>query len=140
MVDINSLTDDERKEYELYLRLKESPEFEVLPLPARWYKLFDIPPVKAVSVKDFIESRYTLKCAFAPKDLPPIIIDEPQQNGKLVEILKEEPIDVKVVEVPYDPKAYRTEEEILEMAKQLENKDKTDDTFTMEFKSAPNQS
>lgn len=122
MVDITTLTESERKEYEMYLRMKESPEFEVLPIPARWYSLFNIPPMKAVSVRDFIQSQYTLKCAFAPKDLPPIIITEPLQNGKVVKLLEEEPIEVKVVQLPYDPNVQKTEEEILELAKQFEAK------------------
>lgn len=120
MVDITQFTEQEKEEYELYLKIKNSPEFGILPLPARWYEKFDIPPVKHMSVRDFIESRYTLKCAFAPKDLDPIIINEPQQNGKLVKFIEEEPIPVKIVELPYDPNVRRTEEEIVALAKQSE--------------------
>lgn len=115
MVDTTHFTEEEKQEYELFLKIKNSPEYGILPLPARWYEKFDIPPLKHTSVRDFIESRYTIKCAFAPKDLEPIIIDEPQQNGKVVPFIEEAPIPVEIVETPYDPKVRRTEEEILEL-------------------------
>lgn len=117
MVDTTHFTEEEKQEYELFLRIKNSPEYGILPLPARWYEKFDIPPLKHNTVKEFVESRYTINCAFAPKDLDPIIIDEPQQNGKVVPLIEEAPIPVHIVETPYEPKVRRTEEEILELVK-----------------------
>lgn len=117
MIDTVNFTEEEKKEYELFLQIKNSAEYGILPLPARWYEKFGVPPVKHMTVREFYESNYTLNCAFASKDLPPLIIDEPLQNGKLVELIKEEPIPITVVETPYDPKVRRTEEEILELVK-----------------------
>jgi hypothetical protein len=42
-----------------------------------------------------------MQCAIAPKDLPTICIKEPQQNGKLVEMLPPEKIDIEVRSRPY---------------------------------------
>ena len=85
----------------LYNELKTLPDFECLPLPFHWFKKFGIEPRSATTPKEFIDSNYTLKIASAPKDLPAIIIDEPQQNGKLVEVQPPEDIKVEVISRPY---------------------------------------
>ena len=104
-----SLNDLAIDEDALYNELKDLPDFLSLPLPARWFKKYNIPPIEVGSTKEFIESGYTLKQMFAPKDLPPIIINEPQRdasgNIKLVKYVEPEPIDVKVVSRPYKPDA-----------------------------------
>jgi hypothetical protein len=87
----------------LYNELKELPDFDCLPLPARWFKKYNIPPVEVINPHNFIESRYTVKCQFAPKDLAPLIINEPQQGGKLVEVLPPEDIKVETISKPFDP-------------------------------------
>lgn len=85
----------------LYAELRALPDFECMPLPARWFKKYNIPPVKATNTKEFIDSNYTMKCSIAPKDLPPIFINEPQQNGKLVAIHPPEDIKVETISRPY---------------------------------------
>ena len=61
----------------MYAQLKDLPDFECLPLPASWFKKYGIPPREATAPREFIESNYTMRMAIEPKDLPPIIIDEP---------------------------------------------------------------
>jgi len=99
----------EEQQDELYNSLKDLPDFRNLPLPAKWFKKYNIPPIEAGSTKEFIDSKYTIQCMFAPKDLPPLIINEPQRdlsgNIKLVKVLPPEEIEVKVISRPYDPEA-----------------------------------
>lgn len=92
-------TDEERK---LYEALKDLPDFECFPIPQSWFKKFNIPPRNPVSVRDYIHSNYAMNMAVAPKDLPPLIIDKPQQNGKLVEMAPAEEVPVEVVSRPFD--------------------------------------
>ena len=82
-------------EEELYAQLKELPDFECFPLPERWFKKFNIPPVKAEDPKSFME--YKLKETQKHYDLPPIIIDEPQRNGELFKVFPPEEIKVDIV-------------------------------------------
>lgn len=96
-------------EDKLYEELKTLPDFLNLPLPARWFKKYNIPPIESEPIREFIKSNYTFNCMFAPKDLPAIIINEPQRdtsgNIKLVKYVEEEPIKVDVISRPYDPDA-----------------------------------
>ena len=93
----------------LYNSLKDLPDFRNLPLPAKWFKKYNIPPIEAGSTKEYLDSQYTVKCMFAHKDLPPLIINEPVRdasgNIKLVKIHEPEKIEVKVISRPYDPNA-----------------------------------
>ena len=82
-------------------QLKQLPDFECYVLPATWYRKFGLEPPAPVDTRSFMESNYTMKCAIAPKDLPPIVISKPQQNGKLVEMAPPEKIDVEVRSRPY---------------------------------------
>ena len=41
---------------ELFEMMKTHPEFKNLPLPASWFKKFNLEPVKARNFKEFIES------------------------------------------------------------------------------------
>jgi hypothetical protein len=93
------MTPDE--EEQLYHELKTQPDFDCLPLPTTWFKRFNIPPRTATNTKDFIESDYTMRCASEPKDLPPLIIDEPQKEGQLVEVPHEEPVTLEVINRPF---------------------------------------
>jgi hypothetical protein len=90
-----------QEEIALYNELKTLPDFESLPLPSHWFKAFNIPPVSAITPKEFMASGYTFKKMYEPKDLPPIIINEPQQGGKLVKMVEEEPIKVEVKSRPF---------------------------------------
>ena len=99
-------TIDEEAEDQLYALLKDLPDFLNYPLPARWFKKYNIAPLEPTNVRDYIHSNYTFKCMYAPKDLPPIIINQPQRdlsgNIKLVKMVEEAPIEVEVVSKPYD--------------------------------------
>jgi hypothetical protein len=85
----------------LFQELRQLPDFDCLPLPSHWYKKYNINPVTVPSTREFLESAHTLKCAVGQKDLPPIFINEPQQNGKLVTIFPPEDIKVEVVSRPF---------------------------------------
>lgn len=102
----NQLSDLE--EDKLYEILKEQPDFDCLPLPARWFKKYNIPPREATDFASFVNSRYTLRCAFSPKDLPPLILKEPIKdasgNVRLVQMAPIEEIPIEVVQKPYDVK------------------------------------
>lgn len=93
------ITDEERQ---LYEALKQLPDFECFPIPQSWFKKFNIPPRNPMSVREYIHENYAMKMAVAPKDLPPIIIDEPQQGGKLVEVPAVEDIPVEVISRPFE--------------------------------------
>jgi hypothetical protein len=99
---------DEEAEDQLYNQLKDLPDFLNYPLPARWFKKYNIPPIEPTNVSDYIHSNHAFKMMFAPKDLPAIIIDKPQTdlsgNIKLVKMVDVEPVQVEVVSKPYEPK------------------------------------
>jgi len=103
---IPSFTEEE--EDLLYHQLKQLPDFLSFPLPARWFKKYNIPPIEPTNVREYIHSNYAFKCMFAPKELEPIIIDEPQRdlsgNVKFVKIAEPEKIEVEVVSKPYESK------------------------------------
>jgi hypothetical protein len=97
----NGLTEDE-----LYEIIKNQPDFDCLPLPAKWFKKYNIPPREATDFSSFVNSRYTTRCGFAPKDLPPLVLKEPIKdangNVRLVEPAPLENIPITVVSRPYD--------------------------------------
>jgi hypothetical protein len=88
-------------EDKLFEEMSKLPDFECYPLPAHWYRKYNIKPVSQPTTQQFIESNYAIKRAIEMKDLPPIFINEPQQNGKLVAIAPPEDIKVEVVSRPY---------------------------------------
>lgn len=89
-------------ERRLYEELSQLPDFDCLPIPASWFKKFNIPPRNPVPVREYIHSNYAMDIAMKHKDLSPLLIDEPQQGGKLVELVKvEEPI-AEVVSRPFE--------------------------------------
>jgi hypothetical protein len=53
---MNKMTDEE-----LLKMMKESPEFKNLPLPASWFKKFNLEPVKARNFKEFLDDDAWLK-------------------------------------------------------------------------------
>lgn len=96
---------DEKEERELLEQLQKQPDFESLPIPASWFKKYNIPPRTACGPREYISSNYAINCSIAPKDLPPIDIKEPIKdkdgNVILVEMVKvEEPI-LEVRERPF---------------------------------------
>jgi hypothetical protein len=95
------MTEMQIDEDALFEQLRQLPDFECLPLPARWYKKYNLKPVSVPTTREFIESNHAVKCAIEMKDLPPIFINEPQQNGKLVKVHPPEDIKVEVVSKPY---------------------------------------
>lgn len=89
-------------EQRLYDELSKLPDFDCLPIPASWFKKFNIPPRNPISTREYIESNYAMKMTYAPKDLPPLIINEPQQNGKLVEVPEVEEMTHTIVSRPFE--------------------------------------
>ena len=81
--------------------LQSQPDFECLPIPAYWFKKYGIPARTAVAPREYIESNYAMRRANEHKDLPPILIDEPQQNGKVYPVAPPEKVDIKVVSRPF---------------------------------------
>ena len=82
--------------------LKSQPDFDCLPIPAYWFKKFGIPPREAVAPREYIESNYAMKRAVEEKELPPLIVDEPQDNGRLVPIAPPDDTTVEVVNRPFE--------------------------------------
>jgi hypothetical protein len=106
-LNVRESTIDEEGEDQLYNLMKDLPDFLNYPLPARWFKKYNIPPIEPTSISDYIHNNHAYKMMFAPKDLPAIIIDKPQTdlsgNIKLVKMVEVEPVQVEVVSKPYEP-------------------------------------
>jgi len=92
----------EKEEVELLYALKKLPDFDCLPIPDTWFKKYNLAPRTTVGPREFMESNYTMNMAIAQKDLPPIIIDEPQQGGKLLPFINEAPPPVEVRTRPFE--------------------------------------
>jgi len=101
MSDINPSGLSDEDELKLLQLLQAQPDFDCLPIPAYWFKKYGLPPREAVAPREYIESNYAMKRANEQKDLPPILIDEPQQNGKLFPLLPPENIPVEVITRPF---------------------------------------
>jgi len=133
--------EDERKLLEL---LQSQPDFECLPIPAYWFKKYGIAPREAVGPREYIASNYAMEMANKPKDLPPIIIDEPQQGGKLVPLAPPDDTKVEVVQRPFNWKGDTpfpaiicpTEEEMANTIKHTVNARGTLDTAEFSIQSA----
>lgn len=111
----------------LYHELKDLPDFECMPIPERWFKKYNIPPREAVAPKEFMESHYTILKATEPKDLPPLIIDEPIDGGRLLEVPEVEDIKVEVISRPLELDPEKPFPAILPMLKELPDPDKKED-------------
>jgi len=107
----------------LYNELRQLPDFDCLPLPSHWFKKYKIEPVKAQNPKEFCE--YKMKEPQKVYNLPPIVIDEPQQNGKTFEVFPAEQIDVKIVSRPFDWDSSRPFPATLPYLKEQEEKEKS---------------
>jgi len=96
---------DDREERELLEALMKLPDFECMPIPASWFKKYNIPPRTACGPREYINSNYAIQCSIAPKDLPPIVIKQPQKdkdgNVILVEMVKVEEEILEVRERPF---------------------------------------
>lgn len=101
----SGMTDDEERT--LLNVLREQPDFECLPLPASWFKKYGIPARTATAPREYIESNYAMRKANEQKDLPPLIIDEPQQGGKTVPVAPPDGTTVTVVNRPFEWKGDR---------------------------------
>ena len=82
----------------MYALMKEMDDFESFPIPSHWFKKYGIKPREAVNPREFIQSGYTQQCAFAPKDLSPIIIDKPQRDGFTWKLQEVEEVKAEIVE------------------------------------------
>jgi len=84
--------------------MRKLPDFSSFVFPASWYKKYDIPLAEAVGPREYIKSNYAMKCALEPKDLPPIILTEPQKDAegkvKFAEIPEIIPVPMEVVSRP----------------------------------------
>jgi hypothetical protein len=85
----------------MYALMKDMPDFDCMPIPQSWFKKFGIPPRNPVPVREFIHSNYAVVMAQKPKDLPPLYIDEPQQDGKLATFVPAEEVKVEVISRPF---------------------------------------
>jgi hypothetical protein len=85
----------------LYAELSKLPDFDCMPIPISWFKKYGIPPRTIQDTREFLESRYTINQQYGNKDLPPIIIDKPQQDGKLVKMIEPEEIKVETIQREY---------------------------------------
>ena len=95
----SGLSDED--ELALLKMLQAQPDFECLPLPAYWFKKYNIPPRAATGPKEYIESNYAMRRSVEQKDPPPLIIDEPQQGGKLAKVHPPDDTPIQVVARPF---------------------------------------
>ena len=92
--------------------IRDLPDVDCLPLPARFFKKFGIAPREIENTKDYLATQYTWRKQTEPKELTPLILDEPQRDkdGKiqLVEMFPPEVVDVKVVQRPFEQEEGKT--------------------------------
>jgi hypothetical protein len=89
------------EEDQLYNELKEQPDFDCMPLPAHWFKKYNIPSRKVINSREYIESNYCVEKQLEQKDLPPYIRDDPVDGGRLVEVPHEDPVTLEVINKPF---------------------------------------
>jgi hypothetical protein len=86
--------------------MKELPDFDCMPVPIRWFSKFGIKPREIETTKEYLASQYTFVKQYELKDLPPLIIDEPQKdsqgNIKLVAVAPPEEIKVETISRPFE--------------------------------------
>lgn len=88
---------------ELLEELRKLPDFEKYPLPASWYKKFNLKPVEAIDVKTYINSGACLK-AITGGPCDSYEFKEPQkdENGNILEV-KVFPLENLPVEIIHKP-------------------------------------
>lgn len=89
------------EERALYEEMRQLPDFSSYPLPLSWIKAFNLPEPTICSVPEFIKSGYTNRRAWEHKTLPPLIINKPQQNGKLVVAPEADKTEVTITSQPF---------------------------------------
>jgi hypothetical protein len=96
----------------LWNAIKHCPDVDCLPLPIRFFHKFGIAPRGVENTKEYLSSQYTIKKQFEPKDLPPLVIDEPIKdkdgNVKLVEVHPSEDIQVETISRPFEQEEGKT--------------------------------
>jgi hypothetical protein len=86
---------------ELLALIRQLPDGDCFPLPSIYHEKHQIPFPAVVTPKEFYDSKYTLKCASAKKDLPPIVIDKPIKDGFLFPVPPPEELKIEVQSAPY---------------------------------------
>lgn len=104
-----SQTDEEERAFVDAMR--KLPDFDCYVWPSSWYKKHNIPYVPPMDTREYMKSNYAMRMAVEPKDLPPIIINEPARdkdgNIKLVSVL---PLDDVKLEVKSETKPEESSE------------------------------
>ena len=88
-------------EDQLYEELRTQPDFDCMPLPTHWFKKYNIPARAVINSREYIESNYCVEKQLEQKDLPPFIVDEPVDGGRLVTVPHEEPVTLEVINKPF---------------------------------------
>ena len=110
------LTDDE-----LFEMMKNHPEFEFLPKPAKWFKKYNLQPVSARNFKEFIDDRAWEKAREMPVDEREIR-KEPAPGG-IRPVLPSEEIPVEIISRPIKA------DEVWGLVEQQERESKSESTF-----------
>ena len=88
---------------ELLEELRKLPDFEKYPLPASWYKKFNLKPVEAIDVKTYINSGACLKAITGgPCDAYEFKEPQKDENGNILEV-KVFPLENLPVEIIHKP-------------------------------------
>lgn len=88
-------------EDEILAQIRALPDGDCFPLPTTYHEKHKIPFPAVITPKEFYDSEYTLKCAFAKKDLPPIVIDTPIKNSFLYPVQPPEEVKIEIKTAPY---------------------------------------
>jgi len=85
----------------LYEKIKNDPEFALMPKPRAWHIHLGIPVPEAGTPKDFLADQYYLKNQFMEKDGYEIHT-EAHPDAKLIKLAPPEDIPIKVVQRPLE--------------------------------------
>jgi hypothetical protein len=99
-------SDAYESEAHLLEELRKLPDFEKYPLPASWYKKYNLKPVEAVDMKTYLASGAMMK-AITGGHCTSYEFKEPQRNedGSLKEVkvfLEEQDVGFKIIQKPAD--------------------------------------
>lgn len=94
------------KEAQLLEELRKLPDFDKYPLPASWYKKFDLKPVEAVDMKTYLAGGGIMK-AITGGPCTSYEFKEPQRDkdGNLLPVkvfLEQQDLGVKIIQKPAD--------------------------------------
>lgn len=91
-------TEEEERSFVEYMR--KMPDFDCYVFPQSWYKKYNIPYVPPMDVREYMKSNYAMKMAVAPKDLPPIILTEPQRDAQgHIKLIVPPPVEIVPMEI-----------------------------------------